>query len=509
MPTVLNPYIHHENVLKCVDTIIYAFFAVKKKKAWSVAATGFIAPDHETYHDGYRWRALSEQSHGLSMLIRMRMHSKAASRLGYLLHDLASLSDYQQPTFLAEFWRLCIRVHGFDSHIPLEEAITKALSAVRMAQKPYQEKNQYLESPVERLCECLEMIHRSDLRHALRLGFVKTMKTMSLLIGDENIIVLEMMIFYCKYFDAPHIAKDILKAKLESVKTQIQGWSGTSTTEWVAIQYAYVYASYYIFDEPSIALENALALKICILRHDSLGSIWTLESEAFSFASKIIAELHRKRANESQTIEEVDSERARCMSIMQLTVNSLRGGDVHQKIRAALHSQDLNRWLDEWNLRTAAAQQSLTTTEILNEIPDRECQKCQREQSCEICEQVAKSSWHNEEVCQELRSHIRCDGCRIRNYNIPARDCRACRYMQLCIICIHDTERCRKKRALRKCQLCSFRPNHGRRLQHERKRTINKGRKERKKEKKKGEKEEGTNKSAYEPFALSSLEYML
>ncbi|KAM3445431.1 hypothetical protein NHJ13734_000558 [Beauveria thailandica] len=69
MPTVLNPYMHHENVLKCVDTIIYAFFAVQKKKAWSVAATGFIAPDHETYHDGYRWRVLSEQSHSMSMLI--------------------------------------------------------------------------------------------------------------------------------------------------------------------------------------------------------------------------------------------------------------------------------------------------------------------------------------------------------------------------------------------------------------------------------------------------------
>src|SRR3569833_2145444 len=72
-------------------------------------------------------------------------------------------------------------------------------------------------SPVSLLVASLSQIEPEHQRGALRIGYLKAIKTLVDLIGDENVMVLSMISFYSKFFDTRHLARQPLIAKFAYV----------------------------------------------------------------------------------------------------------------------------------------------------------------------------------------------------------------------------------------------------------------------------------------------------
>lgn len=336
----LNQFTHHEQLLHSVDSFVRGVFD-PGNKGWSADITDFVGPEGGAASTSlyYQWRSASDRCHSVALLVHVGHQGKAQATLEQLFKELAVLIQHRHPALIATIWRVCLRLLGVDSHIPQANAVQRLVGLVQESQAN--------SAALRLLASSLGQMDQADLRHALHIGYLKAIKTMTELIGDENIMVLEMASHYCKFFDTHHLVRQTLIAKYEYVwhKTYEAHADGSRPT--IAISYAYAYAAYYVFDCPYIAIDMAEKLRDTAAGHPHLANPprWTIEAEAFAFASKTVAELYRQQVSRAETLTSVADEYAKCCASMQGAILKLESGDRECRTRAAMISRALNRWL--------------------------------------------------------------------------------------------------------------------------------------------------------------------
>lgn len=416
-PLAPNRYSNHEVALASVDTFIYSIFD-NKGGGWSADISNFIAQGAWPDNGESRWKTVCDRGHAVSSLIRVSANSKAESAFEQLLYELETSVDYLHPAFISEIWRLCLQMLGADGHIQNANAMKRMLEAVRNVKC----KNKSIQGSIYRLFSSLCSIyseHRSDIVHAIRICFAKTITTMTELIGDENIMVLNMVTFYCKFFDAPFILRNVLLAKLNYVRHQIHFSHPQDSYESILIEYTYVNAAYYIFDMPYVAKQTAESLRDrvgCRLSPHTSAS-WTIEPQVFSFCSKILAEIYRTRAKNASDEAEILEALSKCVTTMRNAIDTLQRGSVDWQIRAAEHSNSLSRWLRDWNLKSFAEEEWKLSLDIVSGIPGKLCYRCIRARYCWECAPRIRAGAQQKSGCPFCKEHKMtwlCQKCTLR-----------------------------------------------------------------------------------------------
>ncbi len=426
-PPPLLRFVHHEHLLHAVDCFIRGMFDRGSKNCWLADITDFLAPGRNSQGPTlyYQWRSVSDRCHSVALLVRAGQQGKAQMTLEQLFQDLGTLVQHCHPAFMVTFWRLCLRLQGIDNHIDQANAVERLLSLVMESQ-----------SDNKALCQLaasLSAMEKADVRDALRIGYLKAIKTMAELIGDENIMVLEMISYYCKFFDTHYLVRQTLIAKFEYVWHQTYDKHPELSRPAIAISYAFAYAAYYIFDYPYVAVGMAEKLRDTVARHSSLTHPvrWTFEAEAFAFTSKTVAEMYRQVVSGAEDLTSVADQYAKCCASMQGAIIGLEKGDRECRTRAAMMSAVLNRWLVEWGLQQQADEEGLRTRHILDSIQGKACPACIRVRYCRKCApdmMAAQSSGSQNELegqaprqcswCKPFKQSWLCQKCQIREKRV-------------------------------------------------------------------------------------------
>jgi hypothetical protein len=251
---------HHKVALYNVDRFIYDIFDPIGAR-WSANMSGFLCPDGTISLGAYYWRMLSDRCYDISSSIRGGLNSKVESKFEQFLQELGATSWYQHPAFIVQ-WRICLRIQGFETHIPSAKAMDRFLLLVKEAQPD--------NHPLQLLATALGSADRTDLRHILRMGCLKAIRTLTEVIGDENAMVLEMVTFYCKFFGTSFLAWRVLLGKFEYVWHHTHNLHETYSTASVAISYAFTYAAYYVLDALYVAFGMAEKLRDSLSNHPYL-----------------------------------------------------------------------------------------------------------------------------------------------------------------------------------------------------------------------------------------------
>jgi NAD-dependent oxidoreductase involved in siderophore biosynthesis len=419
----LSEFTHHEQLLHSVDSFIRGVFD-PGNKGWSADVTDFLGHvGNGSPTSYYQWRSVSDRCHSVALLVRAGHQGKAQTTLERLFQELGVLVRHPHPAFIVTFWRVCLRLLGVDTHIPQANAVSRLLSLVKESQAD--------NKAVSLLASSLSQIGQADLRHALRIGYLKAIKTMAELVGDENIMVLEMASYYCKFFDTHYLVRQTLMAKYEYVWHMIHAMHVDGSRPAISISYAYAYAAYYVFDCPYVAIDMAEKLRNSAAAHPHLADPprWTLEAEAFAFASKTVAELYRQQISRADSLTSVANEYGKCCASMQGATLKLEKGDRECRTRAAMISTALNRWFVEWGLQQEADEEAVRTRRILDSIEGKMCVGCIRVRYCRNCwprvmagtlgQANGNASNPGERCwCKPFKQSWLCQKCRIRNEKV-------------------------------------------------------------------------------------------
>ncbi|KAI3394361.1 hypothetical protein diail_2872 [Diaporthe ilicicola] len=373
VPTPMNTdrFRHHERLIDSIDRFTYGIFS-KGSKGWSHSISAFLTPTGIPSPSTHHWRILAGRFYSASCLVRADLHGKAEAAFEQMLNDFQAWCICPHPAFIVVFWRVCLGVLGINSHLPRSKPFRRFLKAIQVSQDAG--------SPVITIVDSLDRLDPEDLRDALRVGYVKAIRTLTAVIGDENVMVLDMVSFFCRFFTTPYLLRETLKAKLEHVLGQVDEVHNRSSTEWVAIQYSSAYASYYARNECKKAFDQATDLRKTVAQLPCLAkpAYWSLETEAFSWASNVIAQEHRAQVKRAGGPMNAPDEYAKCCASLQSAIMMLEGGDGECRARALLASRNLNRWLVEWNRKEEAVEEGLRTRTIEDSIPGNACWRCER-----------------------------------------------------------------------------------------------------------------------------------
>jgi hypothetical protein len=421
-----DKYKVYERALVSVDRYLYSKLD-QGKNGWSADVRGFCRPNGEVCDDTHSWRTMSDRCHTVALLIRAGLHGKAEQALDDVLLRL-SRCDYGHPSFILMFWRVCIRIEGIDCHIPRAEALERLFLTVRRALPE--------DHVSHALIKSLSTIDRCDLRSVVRICFVKAIRTLIALVGDENIMVLDTISFYCKFFNASEIVKETLRSKFQYVWHQTYDTHPEGSLAAVAVDYAFASSAYYAFESPYLALSMAVKLRDTLGNHlRQVQSVeWTLETEAFSFTSKAVAELYRQRVNhllrQDESPELAAEAYGKCCASMQGAIERLEIGDTECRTRAVMLSSTLNRWLVEWSLLAGwdlnedAHREGLRLRRIEDSIPGKLCRRCLhvRTKYCKPCTVLFREKKPRKESCDKCvvdsSSTKTCQKCIIRRNTV-------------------------------------------------------------------------------------------
>lgn len=360
-------YKTQEEILACMDNYLSGMFD-PRSQGWTADVFGFINPKSNTANQMDTWQILSDRCYGVSVLIQSGSPGKARVSLDHFLKGLEQIAKFQDPSIVVKFWRICLQLRGVDGSYPHLQALKRFFMKLQELFPVYQGE----QHPLTLLVRLLSQVSPEDFKDTLRIGYFKTLKRLSELIGDENATVLHMWSVYYKYWDKQYLRKETLFEKLKNVREQATKICDRGSSPRIAVDHFFIYASYYVCENVELTESTALDLIHSIKSIDILLH-WNLTTQAFALASKLLAEGYRKRNCQ-----------AGCLLCMRSTIKILQDGDRECHIRAAMLSGTLSKWLTEWKDDQGAQEQRLTTARILETISGS-CGRCRPNIICQKC----------------------------------------------------------------------------------------------------------------------------
>jgi hypothetical protein len=284
------------------------------------------------------WQRLADQSYGVSVLLNAGLDREACKSLDLLLAGVKAAAQHQDPSFMVKFWRLCLQMCTIDKHSSLQ-AFQKLCSELKTV---YNDKFR-VRNAVTTMVQALQQVQTEDIRHTLRIGFDKTLRTMTGLIGDENAMLLHMWSHYFKYWDEQYLCADALLLKFDYIWHMSKSLFPSDPEVDIAITYYYAYAAYYVGNKEWHELGEKMIATVHSLSSERLAAEvspeWTLTTLAFAFSSRIEALARWKEGDINAS-----------MCIMLSAITTLERGDRECRIRAMMLAGVLTRWMKKWGL---------------------------------------------------------------------------------------------------------------------------------------------------------------
>ncbi|KAF4622690.1 hypothetical protein G7Y89_g14336 [Cudoniella acicularis] len=210
----------------------------------------FVYHFHATTDQTNPWQLLEDRCYGASILIKTSSYGKAEVSLTQFFEGLQQVANIQGPSILVKFWRICLELRGLDGMNPRLRAVSRFLT---MLQKEFSE-HHGMEHPLFHLATMLGQVSPEDFKDTLRIGYVKTIKELQGMIGNENAIALHMWSVYFRYWDTQDLQKEVFFAKFQYLLSHFsKNCRDRQSKTLTAIYYYYIYAAYYICEQPVLA----------------------------------------------------------------------------------------------------------------------------------------------------------------------------------------------------------------------------------------------------------------
>lgn len=358
LPESLTMYPHQEQVLVAVDRYVRSILDPGSARAWTVSLTG-LDPPEGSVSEADMWQLLSDQCYGASRLVQENRPGKAEITLRQFFIGLKQAAQNpRDPWFLIKIWRICLYLRSIDSRAPQLQALNRFFSGL-LESLPKRHGEYW---PTILLVESLSKVEPIDFKDTLRIGYYKAILTMEGLIGDETVTTLHMRSVYYKYWDKQYLHPATFVRKFQHLWGKTHDKHCLLDPRNLAVEYNYTYAVTYVCGEE---VKRVMAEKMAqSLLERVLGSLgdtdspdWSFVMQAFSFASRIVADFHRERGV-------LDGYRY----YMENAIKKLQKGDRECQTRAAQLSHTLAKWLKKWTKEEEAQREMQRTELILSNI---------------------------------------------------------------------------------------------------------------------------------------------
>lgn len=165
----------------------------------------------------------------------MRSYDEASVKLDKTIARIKEIFDQDDPSFLVKFWRISLRMRGIDGRTKNFKAFESAVLGEFGR-----------ENPLLDFIKSLQRVALIDLKNTLRVGFDKTLRTLTSLIGDENGMLLHMWSVFFKYWDAQYLSWATLSLKFDLIWHKAHAKYHPNSEPAIAITYYFTHASYYL-----------------------------------------------------------------------------------------------------------------------------------------------------------------------------------------------------------------------------------------------------------------------
>ena len=328
----LTQYPHQEKIISCLDRYIYKLFDAGGD-AWTADLLNFTSRKVPRGNALASWQELADQTYGVSVLIRFGNVDRAEVNFNNCLDRLRPVARHDDPSIFVKFWRICLAVDGIDSRCGRR---INAKSRLLERLKQIFVENGGEEHLLAEMVSSLSEVSSSDFRDTLRIGFDKTLRTTTALVGDENAMVLHMWSHFFKYWDSQFLDTAALLHKFQWLWDKIYR-EGTElhSEEAISVHYYYAYAAYYLCETKLLGNDMVVQLFYQTERYFRMVDEpkWSLTTLAFAFSAKTTALIHRSKG-----------EVGLCWQVMNVTIQKLERGDRECATRAAMLSRLLARW---------------------------------------------------------------------------------------------------------------------------------------------------------------------
>lgn len=340
LPTIDYPisferYRNQEQIIYSIDRYVHGIFD-GRGSGWTANLTDFV-------NSGARsskikeWQFLADQSYGASTLVNAKLPDQASKTLDQCLGGIKMAASHQDPSLMMKFWRICLEMRGIDGRGRRFNAVERLFSGL---EETFSE-TFGSESALSILIKSLRQVSSEDFKNTVRIGFEKTLRTMVLLTGDENAMILHMWSHYFKYWDVQFLSRPTFLLKFDLVWHKIHDKHRLGSEPAIAISYYYTYAVYYLGDSRELGEEMIRQLFIQTTRYlqSQQALRWTLPTLAFAFSAKIQATIERQYGR-------LDF----CRAALNFAIETLMVGDRECRTRAMMLGQILARWERRWDL---------------------------------------------------------------------------------------------------------------------------------------------------------------
>lgn len=355
----LTQYPHQERILSSLDCYIYKLFDAGGD-GWTTDLLTFTQRQGSCENTIALWQELADQTYGASVLIRSGNMEQAETVLANFLDKLPQVARHDDPSIFVKFWRICLGLDGLDK---CTGGIFNAKARLlRRLQEIFSERDggrHLLATMVTSLSE----VPSADFRDTLRIGFDKTLRTITALVGDENAMILHMWSHFFKYWNKKSLDTGALFRKFQEVWMKVHDRNSVEhAEETISAHYYYAYAAYYLWKPRDFG--ETMVTQLFDRTERFFRSVdrprWSLIALAFAFSARITALVHRSAGR-----------RHLCKRVMNLAIEKLESGDRECMTRAAMLSGILAKWLEKWGHVEESQTESLRAAGIRSELEDR------------------------------------------------------------------------------------------------------------------------------------------
>jgi hypothetical protein len=327
---LLDVFHIQEDIVQSVQRCLAGLF---ESHGWTHDSFTMVAP--EGVHDhGNIWAELDDRFYGASVLIHRASMKEVFTSIGYIFDDLRSLASFCEPSIMVRIWPICHRIYAICQVVGNFQLMYQFLGFLMSLASG----KLCLKHPLSILLDGLCKSDQVALINNMRLGYLKSIRSFERLVGSDHAIVLKMWSNYIKYWDSQDFDRGNLAGNFRRL-LQTEATYGPTSEQTIRVAHSFTYAVYYTFNDQDLSrslAEDLLGRTICLPAHDG-EIIWSIETQSYAFASKVLALLAEDR-----------HDRAGSEQYWRAAIQRLKTGDRECKTRAIMLSEELETCLIGW-----------------------------------------------------------------------------------------------------------------------------------------------------------------
>lgn len=328
MGHLVNPQSHRtqEKILSDVQNYIHGLF---ESHGWRFDRIK-IMPPSQAADRSREWQCLSDSFFGVFTLISNKSIDKGFARLRDTFLRLESATDVGDISIMIKFWRICYYLRKICLVSNDYTLIYTFLSHL----KALIERNLGSTYPLVHLLASLHGLDRDVLFDSLRIGYLRAIRCLDTILGSGHPLVLSTWTNYLKHWDGRVVHSRVLEVNYRRLLEVTNEVVGLDSEQYVSALHSFAYTACYIMKDETLGgeLVSMLHKRSRMLLQRTTELRWGMETQAFAFASKIMAQFVFGKG-----------QRQLSWDYMISAIGLLERGDQECQIRAIMLAQDMSK----------------------------------------------------------------------------------------------------------------------------------------------------------------------